>query len=141
VVIMGTNLQEVFDSFFIKLPSVNFTSKESQVFQFFKTAISKCYKKTYDKLDYVFNETNYTGYFNNIISKDSIELIAMFMVKEYFFQVFNLILGRKTYLGTQAFNKIPSNKEQYEVAKSQLELWNNELDNFIKDFPDYSNER
>lgn len=137
----GTDLQEVFDAFFIKIPHVDFTGKESQVAQFLKSAISKCYRDTYDSLEYVYDEELQNGYFENAISPSSIELISMFMVKEYFVQKFSLLTTRKQYLGTQAFNKIPSNKEEFDLTQNSLDYWNNEIACFLMEFPDYSEER
>jgi hypothetical protein len=136
-----TDLQAVFDAFFIKLPSVDFTGKESQIFQFFKSAIVKCLRKTYDDLSYTYDETSKSGNFSTIVSEATIELLSMYMVKEYFVQSFALISGRKQYLGTQAFNKIPTNKEQFETISQSLQYWDNEIDKFLMDFPDYSEER
>lgn len=136
-----TDLQTVFDAFFIKLPSVDFTGKESQIFQFFKSAIAKCSRKTYDDLSYIYDETSKSGSFNSVVSDPSIELLSMFMVKEYFVQSFALISGRKQYLGTQAFNKIPTNKEQFDTVSQSLAYWDKEIEKFLMDFPDYSEER
>lgn len=136
-----TDLQSVFDAFFIKLPSVDFTGKESQIFQFFKSAIAKCMRKTYDDLSYTYDETSKNGAFANTISEPTIELLSMYMVREYFVQSFALISGRKQYLGTQAFNKIPTNKEQFDTISQSLKYWGDEIDKFLMDFPDYSDER
>ena len=87
----GTDLQEVFDAFLIKVPGVDFKNKESQIVQFMKSAISKCYRHTYDSLEYEINNSNYTGYFKSNITHPSIELISMFMAKEYFSQKFSVI--------------------------------------------------
>lgn len=138
---MGTDLQLVFDSFFIKVPSVDFKGKESQVFQFFKTAIAKCRKHLYDEITYEYDEDLQEGYFKSLVSDQSIELISMYMAKEYFTQKYALISGRKQYLGTQAFNKIPVYKEQFEVAKQSADNWTNEIERFLMEFPEYSDER
>jgi len=138
---MGTDLQEVFDSFFVKIPSVDFTGKESQIIQFLKSAIGKCHRQTYDDLTYTYDSVLREGYFNNVISQSSIELIAINMVKDYFTQKFAVISGRKQYLGTQAFDKIPSYKEEFNTAKQSVDYWNNELHELISEFPDYSDER
>lgn len=138
---MGTNLQEVFDAFFIKIPEVNFTNKESQVFQFFKTSLSKCKKKVYDNLNYIYDTVTNIGNFEDVIDNSTVELLATYMVKEYFSQQFSIISGRKAYLGTQAFNKIPSNKELFEIAESQMNYWDREISKLQSDFPDYSDER
>lgn len=138
---MGTNLQEVFDSFFVKIPSVDFTGKESLIIQLLKSAIGKCYRQTYDNLGYTYDDVLKTGNFINIISQSSIELISLNMVKEYLSQKFAIISNRKQYLGTQAFNKIPSYKEEFNVTEQSINYWNNELDKLISEFPDYSDER
>lgn len=139
---MGTNFQEVFDSFFIKIPSVDFTNKESQVIQFFKSAIGKCYRIPYDDIQgYIYDENLKEGYFKDIISQSSIELISMYMVKEFLSQKLAILCGRKQYLGTQSFNKIPNMKEELDVTLSSLNYWTNEIDNLVKEFPDYSDER
>ena len=138
---MGTDLQLVFDSFFIKVPSEDFKGKESQVFQFFKTAIAKCRKHLYDEITYEYDENLHEGYFKCLVSDQSIELISMYMAKEYFTQKYALISGRKQYLGTQAFYKIPVYKEQFEVAKQSADNWTNEIERFLMEFPEYSDER
>jgi hypothetical protein len=138
---MGTDLQDVFDSFFVKIPSVDFTGKESQVVQFLKSAISKCYRQVYDDLTYSYDDVSKEGTFNNIVTQPSIELISTYMVREYFSQKFAIVSGRKQYIGTQAFNKLPSLKEEYETVKQSLDYWTNEVDRFKVEFPDYSDER
>ena len=138
---MGTDLQDIFDSFFVKLPSVDFTGKESQIIQLMKSAIGRCYRQTYDNLTYVYDEDTKEGYFNNNISQSSIELIALNMVKEYFSQKFAAIVNRKQYLGTQAFDKIPSYKDEFNETKQSIDFWNSELDKLISELPDYSDER
>jgi hypothetical protein len=106
-----------------------------------KSAIGKCHRQTYDNLTYTYDETLKTGSFVNIIAQSSIELIALNMVKEYFSQKFVVISNRKQYLGTQAFDKIPSYKEEFNATKQSIDFWNNELDKLISELPDYSDER
>jgi hypothetical protein len=50
--VANTSLQEVWDSYFIKVPEEDFTYKKSQVYQYFKTAIAKSYKTTSDSLKF-----------------------------------------------------------------------------------------
>jgi hypothetical protein len=138
---MGTDLQDVFDSFFVKIPSVDFTGKESQVIQLMKSAIGRCYRQTYDDLTYTYDTTSKTGSFVNIITQSSIELVVLNMVKEYFSQKFAVLSNRKQYLGTQAFDKIPSNKEEFNTTKQSIDFWNGELEKLISELPDYSDER
>lgn len=138
---MGTDLQEVFDAFFVKVTSVDFTGKESMVVQFMSSAIAKCYRHTYDNLEYVYDDALKEGHFINTISKSSVELIAMFMVKEYYFQRYSLLSTRRQHIGTQAFNKLPDMKQELEIAISSLNHWSAEIEKFLMEFPDYSDER
>jgi hypothetical protein len=137
----GTNLQEVFDAFFIKVPQYDFSGKESQIIQFFKSAIVKCHRHTYDSLDYKYDPISQEGCFDNTVSNPSIELISMFMVKEFLSQKLALLNKRKQYLGTQAFNKIPSNKDEFDMLSDSLNYWKDEIARFLMEFPDYSEER
>jgi len=106
-----------------------------------KTAIAKCYRHTYDNLEFVYVEELEEGNFLNVISQSSIELISMYMVKEYLVPTLSILSKRRQYLGTQAFNKIPSYKEQYDMMKQSLEYWSEEIEKFLMEFPDYSDER
>lgn len=136
-----TNLQEVFDSFFIKFPSINFTGKESQVIQLLKSAIARCHRRVYDDLTYEYDDVLHTGFFINTVGLSTIELISMFMAKEFATQGYNIIVRRKQYLGTQAFNKIPSYKEEFSAAESSVDYWNREVERFMCEFPDYTEDR
>jgi len=136
-----TNIQEVIDSFLIKLPTVDFTGKEDMVFQLFKTAVAKCSRKPYDSLEYFYDTTIKEGYFLNKIHDDSIELVSMYMLKEYYIREFDLTTSRLKYLGTQAFNKIPSSKENFDAVSDKLKNLNDEIATFEMNLPDYSDER
>lgn len=52
---MGTPLQDIYESFFIKA-NEDFTYKEDQVFKYFTTAIGKSYKTVPSKLDFNLNK-------------------------------------------------------------------------------------
>ena len=138
---MGTNLQKVFDAFFVKIPTVNFTGKESMVAQFLESAIAKCYRHTYDNLTYDYDKDLQEGYFNNEVSSPSVELISMFMAREYYIQRYSLLNSRKQHIGTQAFNKLPDMKTDLDVTTSTLSEWDKNISIFLMDFPDYSDER
>lgn len=138
---MGTDLQDIFDAFFIKFPSVDFTDKETQVCQIFKTAIAKCIRNIYEDLNYIYDEITQSGYFVNVISASTVELISIYMAKEYSAQVVALMSARKQYIGTQSFNKLPDKKVDFEEAKDLLDFWTQELENFKSEFPKYSDEQ
>lgn len=136
-----TNLQEVVDAVKIKIPNEDLSGKENQIIQMLKSAIARCRRKTYDILDFSYNTVLKEGSFENAVSSSTIELLAMYIVKNYLEWEFSVLNKRKQYLGTNAFNKIPSNKERYDFLNNQLSYWNIEIEKFEMDFPDYSEER
>lgn len=137
----GTDLQEIVDAVKVKLPRENLSGKENQIAQLLKAATARCKRKTYDNLDFVYDEEILEGYFYSEISSPTIELLAMYIARDYTTWKFSILNNRKQYLGTSAFNKIPSYKEEYDFLNSQLVYWNTEIEKFEMDFPDYSEER
>lgn len=136
---MGTQIQEVFDAFFIKLLNVDFTGKEAIVYQIFKSSIPHCIKTVPEDLIYTFDESTYTGIFNDVLGCDSIELIALAMVCEYYFKELGKLSGRKQYLGTQAFNKIPDLKDELNATQLDYNEANEKFEKFRQEFYSYTN--
>ena len=126
----GTNLQEIVDSVKIKIPNENLSGKENQIAQLLKSATARCKRKTYDNLDFWFDEEILEGYFLTQISDATIELLSLYIVRDYVSWQFSILSNRKKYLGTNAFNKIPSDKERYDFLESQLSYWNTEIEKF-----------
>lgn len=137
----GTDLQEVVDAIKIKIPKENLTGKENQLMQLLKSATARCKRKTYDNIEFYYDEEIQEGYFYNQISAPTIELLSLYIVRDYLTWQFSILNNRKKYLGTNAFNKIPSDKERYDFLLEQLNYWNMEIEKFEMDFPDYSEER
>jgi len=137
----GTDLQDVINTVKIKIPNENLSGKEAQMIQLLKSATAKCKKKTYDDLEFIYDENLTTGYFCNQVSTPTIELLSMYMVKDYLTWMFTVLNNRKKYLGTNAFNKIPSDKERYDFLLKQLDYWDKEIEKFEMEFPDYTDER
>ena len=136
-----TSLQEIVDAVKIKIPTEDLTGKENHLAQLLKSATARCKRKTYDKIDFYYDKELQEGYFYNSISEPTIELLSMYIVKDYTAWQFSILNNRKQYLGTNAFNKIPSYKDRYDFLMNQLEYWNNEIAKFEMEFPDYSEER
>lgn len=136
-----TNLQEIVDAVKIKIPNENLTGKENQLVQLLESATARCKRKTYDNIDFYYDEKMQEGYFYHKVSKPTIELLSMYIVKDYMTWQFSSFNNRKQYLGTTAFNKIPSYKERYDFLLEQLEYWNTEIEKFEMEFPDYSEDR
>lgn len=53
----NTQLQEVYDAFFIKIPSHNFSTEKSKVFQYFKTSVGKTSNTVNEDLTYTATTT------------------------------------------------------------------------------------
>lgn len=136
-----TNLQEIIDAVKSKIPTENLSDKLSLLIQLLKSATARCKRKTYDNLEFVYDEETQEGYFITKITDPTIELLSLYIVKGYTTWQFNILNNRRKYLGTNAFNKIPSEKERYDFLKEQLSYWNNEIEKFEMDFPDYSEDR
>lgn len=138
---MGTDLQVIVDNIKSKLPTENLSGKINLLMQLLGSAVARCRRKTYDNLNFHYDEEIQEGYFENKISDASVELLSLYIVKGYMTWQFTILNNRKKYLGTNAFNKIPSDKERYDFLLSQLDYWNSEIEKFEMDFPDYSEER
>ena len=136
-----TNLQEIIDAVKSKIPTENLSDKLSLLIQLLKSATARCKRKTYDNLEFKYDEETQEGYFITKITDPTIELLSLYMVKGYTTWQFNILNNRRKYLGTNAFNKIPSEKERYDFLKEQLSYWSNEIEKFEMDFPDYSEDR
>lgn len=136
-----TNLQEIIDAVKSKIPTENLSDKLSLLIQLLKSATARCKRKTYDNLEFVYDEETQEGYFITKITDPTIELLSLYIVKGYTTWQFNILNNRRKYLGTNAFNKIPSEKERYDFLKEQLSYWSNEIEKFEMDFPDYSEDR
>lgn len=137
----GTGLQEVVDAVKIKIPNENLSGKEGQLMQLLKSAAAQCQRKTYDNVDFFYDEKMKDGFFYNNVTQPTIELLSMYIVKGWLSWEFSVLNKRKKYLGTNAFNKIPSDKEQYDFLFDQLNYWNSEIEKFEMQFPDYSDSR
>lgn len=140
-----TDLQEIVDAVKIKIPTEDLTGKEDKLIQLLKYAISRCYRKTYDEsLEFEYDELTKEGSFLYYVCQPTIELLSLYIVKEYFSWEL-LVLGNrlKYHVGTNAFNKLPndSNKDRYNFLTERLNYWTNEIIRFEAEFPDYSEER
>lgn len=136
---MGTNIQEVFDSFFVKIPSVNFSGQETLVFQLFKSSIPYCYKTVPEDLTYTYDSEIHKGVFKNTLGQDTIELIALVMRREYYKRLVDKYAVTKQYIGTSAFNKLPNVKEMAESARTNYKIATDDFEKFKNEFYTYKN--
>jgi hypothetical protein len=137
VALLGTDVQEVFDSFFAKCPETDFTGKETLVYQLFKSGIAHCYKDVSESLEYSFDNTAYTGNFTYTIGLDTIELIALCMKREFSRRSLDKYTLVKQHIGTNAFNKLPDIKGSADTATSQYDNLTDEIEDFKQDFYPY----
>lgn len=138
---MGTPLQEVYDSFFIKNPETDFTDKQDMVFQLFKISLGYCKKTVPENLNYTLTiPETYEGEFTDILGQDSIELIALVMKKELYRRIMDKFTLMKQYIGTQSFNKLPDAPKLLQEATSYFETLSDEIYKFRQEFYTYKNE-
>ena len=137
----GTNLQEVIDAVRVKLPTEKLSGKENQIVQLLRAATARCSRKTYDNLEFDYVPEILEGYFHEKLHSPTIELLALYVARDYVSWQYSILGDRKRFLGTTAFNKIPSDKERFDLLKSQIDFFNTEIEKFEMDFPDYSEDR
>ena len=139
---VGTDIQEVFDSFFIKLPHVDFQGKEDMVIKFFKIAVGKSKKTVSYDLSYTIDMEECDGYFNNVLEDENIiELIAMYMVELYYIRQFTFYSQVKQHVGTVNFNKLPeSSNKNLQSAIDGMKQWQITIEDFRQEFYTYEDE-
>ena len=133
----GTPLSEVYDAFFIK-SGKDYSYKEDQVFQFFKTGVSKCYKTISHSLIYTVDE-NYDGEFIEILDQDEIELIALNMLLEEKRQRKSELDYTKSYLGTKDFNRLVDKVSEYKIISQSMKDLKEDIKDFEQSFKSYAN--
>lgn len=135
MIYLGTQLQEVYDAFFVKVPETKFTNQESLVFQLFKASLAYCYRTVPESLKYTLTDKFlFDGYFDDVLGQDTIELIAMCMKRELYRRKSDRFSEIKQHIGTQAFSKLPNAIEQSKEARLTLEFLNDEIDKFRQEF-------
>lgn len=134
-----TDFQEVIINFQSKVPT--FEGTLQLLVQYLKSAISRCHRQVYDNLEFWYDEEILEGHFCERLQLDTIELLAMYMAQEHFLNLMSLYDKRKQYLGTQAFNKIPNLKDNYDFITTKYNFWSEEIRKLRDELPDYSEER
>lgn len=141
---MGTPLQEVYDLFQVRLVNEALTGKESLVFVIFKIALSQASGTVNHTLTYVLDdpidgEVQYSGYFDNTLDVNEMNLIALYMLYEWNQRKLQLLLNQARDVGTADFNKIPGKKEQLEVVRYGIQVIKNEILELKQEFNTYKN--
>lgn len=131
---MGTNLQEVYDAFFIKVPTTDFINQQKLIHQLFKASLAYCYRTVPESLAYIFDDETYEGYFNDTLAQDSIELISLYMKRELYRRNDDKFSAIKQHIGTQAFNKLPNMVDQSKEARVIFVSLNDEIEKFRQEF-------
>lgn len=134
---MGTPLQDVYDAFFVKSIK-DYTDKESLVFQFFKTAISKSYKTIPTDLTYT-ADIDYSGNFVEILNQDDIELIALNMLLEEKIRDVSRLENNKQHIGTKDFNRLPDKASEYKIQNQSMKDLEDKIFKFRQEFYSYGN--
>lgn len=135
---MGTPLQSVYDAFFIK-SSIDYAGKESQVYQFFKTGVSKSKKTVPEDLTYTVDEETYEGQFSDTLGQDTIELISLNMLLEEKRKRKSELDYMKQHLGTKDFNRLNDKVAEYKVINESIKNLQDEIFAFRQEFYSYKN--
>ena len=226
---MGTQLQDIYDSFIVKTENEDFTYKQDLIFQYFKAAIGYSYKTIpYDltyvlnndivfivnqiatkagnitinvntdaysipilvtdsltsisdkivsaigsayivKIDYsntypiltitksdlsiitgsfvdtdktgiiIYKTQTYDGFFNETLFQDSIELLSLYMKREYYRKIVAKYEKIKKSIGTKDFDALNNMTSDFKTAQSALADISDEISSFRQEFYSYAN--
>jgi len=139
---LSTTLQTVYNLFLSKSDE-DFTGKESLIFQWLNSAISKCKKYVRNSLDYTLDTpiapviVSYDGSFINILDDDEIELIATQMLYENYNKKESYLVSLKTRIGTKDFNSLPSKKQELDGIQNSKNLLKEDIKELQQEFNTY----
>jgi len=74
---MATDLQEVYDSFFAKVPDEDFTYKADLIYQYFKAANGYSYKTVPEDLTYIINSDNIVLYISSLATSSGNVILTL----------------------------------------------------------------
>jgi len=137
-----TTLQTVYNLFLSKSDE-DFTGKESLIFQWLNSAISKCKKYVRNSLDYTLDTpivpaiVSYDGSFVNILDDDEIELIATQMQYENYNKKNAYICSLRQQLGTKDFNSLPDKKRELDGIQNSMRLLKEDIKEQRQEFNTY----
>ena len=132
----GTVLQDVYDSFESKVDD-DLTGQESLIFQFLKSALSRCYKTVRHVLTYTYNAETYDGNFTENLDQDEIELISLWMKFYKYDRKRSKLNFIEKSLGTKDFNQT-SYKPELDALKSSMSDLKIEINELSQTFNTYS---
>lgn len=131
---MGTNIQEVYDAFFVKVPNTDFTNQEELLFQLFKASLAYCYRTVPERLEFTYDNELHEGCFDDLLAQDSIELISLCMKRELYRRNNDKYSKIKQHIGTKSFNKLPDMVDQSRETRIIFETLNDEIERFRQEF-------
>jgi hypothetical protein len=133
---VGTPLQTAYDSFTSKIDD-DLIDKESLVFEWLKSAISKSKKYVPHSLSYVLTPDSYDGNFNDVLDDDEIELVAMNMKYEYYAKKAAYLIGLRQQIGIRDFDNLPDKKKELDSIQSSMKLLYEDIKEFRQQFNTY----
>jgi len=134
---MGTPLQQAYDLFFSKIDDDLF-GLELQIFNWLNSAISKSKKFVINNLDYTLNDnSDYDGNFNNYLTDDELELIAMQMKYEYYDKKNAYLTSLRREIGTKDFNSLPDKKRELDGIQNSMKLLKEDIKELKQQFNTY----
>lgn len=130
---MSTPLQSAYDKFIQKVDE-DLTGKESLIFNYLKSAISKSYKRIPHSLAYEVNETTYVGTFTETLDEDEIELLSLWMLYDHRRRKESYLAALKREYGTKDFNSIPDKKRELDGIQNSMKTLKDEIKELQQEF-------
>lgn len=135
---MGTNLQDIFDSFYLKIPREDATP--SYVFALIKPALAKVYKQFSHNIKFIVTDSEeFEGYFVDELYLDEVELLTLQMAIDYHTaKDLDRLLTLQSLIGTKDFNKLPTYKDNLVIVKDKISALKLQLEELKSDMNKYS---
>ena len=132
-----TDLQVLYDSFVLKV-NEDFGEKVELFVAMINPAIAKIYKQLRHSYTYIYEKDTQTGYFNDDLDIDEIELIALQMAYDYINDSkMSRLSSMQQMLGTKDFDKIPNLKNEMDNITKKLSTLKDEIVALKNDMNDY----
>ena len=132
-----TDLQVLYDSFVLKV-NEDFGEKVELFVAMINPAIAKIYKQLRHSYAYIYEKDTQTGYFNDDLDIDEIELIALQMAYDYINDSkMSRLSSMQQMLGTKDFDKIPNLKNEMDNITKKLSTLKDEIVALKNDMNDY----
>lgn len=132
-----TDLQVLYDSF-VKKTNEEWDDRVDLFVSYIYPSIAKIYKQLRHSYTYTFDDSAQTGYFDESLDIDEIELIALQMSYDYINDnKLSRLSSMQQMLGTKDFDKIPNLKNERDTVTEKLKILEDTIESLKNDMNDY----